>query len=225
VPNNSVIENGVVKKVGFFGGSNTYYTREEIEEKPIDAPVLAWVDNPVESFILHIQGSGRIEMDNGEIMHVGYAANNGHKFVAISGLIAANGDRPKGSSMNEIKIWLEEHPIEAKKIMAQNPRYIFFRKINGEGPIGAQGVALTPERSIAVDRNHIPLGAPMWLDTYSPTGEGIRKLVMAQDVGAAIKGGIRADYFWGYGDLAFERAGKMKSKGRYFILLPKGVKL
>ena len=127
-------------------------------------------------------------------------------------------------SMPQMKAWLQSHPEEAIDLMNENPRYIFFQEIIGESPYGAAGVVLTPERSVAVDREYIPMHTLMWLDTKDPDGFPIQKLVVAQDVGSAIQGGIRADYFWGHGEAAFNKAGRMKSKGRYFLLLPKTMK-
>ncbi len=133
--------------------------------------------------------------------------------------------------MQAIRTWLENHTEQASKIMQKNRSFIFFRIISdatksldeSQGPIGAQGVLLTPGRSLAVDRNFIPLGIPIWLDTTDPInlGEPLRRLVIAQDTGSAIKGPVRGDLFWGFGSLAAAKAGLMKQKGRYFLLLPK----
>ena len=111
----------------------------------------------------------------------------------------------------------------AVDLMNRNESFVFFRVIDGEGPIGAQGVPLTPGRSLAVDPRFIPLGVPLWLDTTDPITDGgpLRRLVVAQDTGSAIKGPVRGDVFWGFGDVAGRRAGLMKQRGRYFILLPR----
>ena len=133
--------------------------------------------------------------------------------------------KPKnGYSMNAVKLWLDTHPIQTSKLILENDRYIFFRDIDGEGPIGAMGVPLTPERSIAVDPEYIPLGLPIFLNTNDADGQKIEKLTIAQDVGAAIKGAIRADIFFGKGEKAFSKAGRQHSTGQYFILLPKNNK-
>jgi membrane-bound lytic murein transglycosylase A len=199
-----------------------YYDRKQINNgTAFKAPVLLWVDSPVDAFILHIQGSGRVNMPDGSVVRVGYAGNNGHEFVGIGGLMLKRRLNEQGGySMPAIKKWLVKNPKPAKKLMEENPRFIFFKIIEGEGPIGAQGVPLTPMRSIAVDRNYISLGTPLWIETNSPDGDSINKIVMAQDMGAAINGAIRADYFWGFGEKAFNMAGRMKSSGKYYILLP-----
>jgi membrane-bound lytic murein transglycosylase A len=124
--------------------------------------------------------------------------------------------------------WLKDHPAEAPGIMARNPRFIFFREIEGDGPVGAQGVVLTAERSMAVDGALLPLGTPFWIDTTWPAGtaqagQPLQRLMIAQDVGGAIKGAVRGDLFWGTGTQALEVAGRLQQPGRYFILLPKTV--
>jgi membrane-bound lytic murein transglycosylase A len=128
-------------------------------------------------------------------------------------------------SMQTIRAWLEGHPDEAQALMDKNASYVFFRVLKGDGPLGAQGVALTPGRSLAVDPRLMPLGAPVWLDTTDPLAPStpLRRLMVAQDTGGAIRGAVRGDVFWGYGPEAAERAGKMRQTGRYFLLLPRRV--
>ena len=200
-----------------------YYTRGDITKKGVDAPVLLWVDDPVDAFILHIQGSGRVQTPNG-VVHVGYAGNNGHEFVGIGAIMTKEGLlEPGKSSMPHIRAWLKAHPKEAHDLMNQNPRYIFVKVLEkADGPLGALGVPLTPKRSLAVDTDFIPLGSLVYLDTKTPDGHDLKTLVVAQDKGGAIKGAVRGDFFWGYGDEAFQNAGRMKSQGRYYILYPKG---
>lgn len=195
--------------------------REEIEsDEGFDAPIIAWADDPVDLFILHVQGSGRMMTPDGEI-RLGYAGNNGHTFKGIGSILADEGLLSEtGRSMPEIRHWLKSHPEQAKDLMSQNPRYIFFREIQGETPIGTAGVPLTPHHSVAVDKSYIPMQTPMWLVTKDPDGLPINHLVVAQDTGNAIKGGIRADYFWGHGEEAFNKAGRMNQKGSYYLLLP-----
>lgn len=123
--------------------------------------------------------------------------------------------------MQDIRAWLKANPDQADSVMRANPRYIFFREITGEGPIGAQGVPLTPRRSMAVDPRYIAYGVPLWLDTVDPDGQPLQRLMVAQDTGSAIKGQVRGDFFWGTGETALEHAGRMKSTGRYYLLLPK----
>ena len=128
------------------------------------------------------------------------------------------------ASMQAIRAWLRANPEKAAELMQRNRRFIFFRKIDGPGPIGAQGVALTPARSLAVDPDYIPLGAPLWLATSWPgSDKPLRRLMVAQDTGSAIKGKVRGDFFWGSGEAALAQAGGMKQKGRYWLLLPKAV--
>ncbi len=199
-----------------------YPTRAEIESGALGtlAPVLAWVEDPVDAHILHIQGSGRLIMDDGNVLRLGVAATNGHKFVGIGRLLRERG-LLDDISMPSIRSWLKANPVQARALMAENPRYVFYRIHEGEGPMGSEGVPLTPERSLAVDPRFIPLGVPLFLDTVDPAGRALRRLVMAQDTGGAIKGPIRGDFFWGRGEAAFELAGRMKSSGRYWVILPR----
>src|SRR3546814_6003802 len=128
------------------------------------------------------------------------------------------------SDWQAFRDWLHADPQRAQEIRQRNARYIFCRPLEGEGPIGAQGVPLTPGRSLAVDSSLLPLGVPLWLDTTWPaTDKPLRRLMVAQDVGSAIKGAVRGDFFWGSGEPALEQAGRLKQQGRYFLLLPKAV--
>ncbi len=203
---------------GYVNGK-TYPTREDIEEDGIDAPIIAWANDPVELFILQIQGSGRMITPSGEIK-LGYAGNNNRRFKSLGSIFASHGITDL-HSMQNMRRWLREHPSEARRLMAENPRYIFFKELDGDSPYGAAGVVLTPEHSVAVDKNYIPMNTPMYLNTMDPDGIFIQKLVVAQDIGKAIQGPIRADYFWGHGEKAFNKAGRMKNKGSYYLLLPK----
>lgn len=203
-----------------------YYSRAELEAGGFDVGgnVLLWVDDPVDAFFLHVQGSGRVAMDDGKILRLGYAANNGQTYVAIGREMVKRGMLEPGNvSLQSIRRWLRRHPKKGRQIMALNPRYIFFRILSGDGPIGAAGVALTPGRSLAVDRRYLPLGAPLWLETTVPgdASKPLRRLVIAQDTGAAIKGPVRGDLFWGAGRFAEDQAGVMNQQGRYYLLLPK----
>ncbi len=187
---------------------------------------LVWVDDPVDAFFLHVQGSGRVVMPDGRVMRVGYAAQNGHPYVAIGKVLADRGAIPREDvTMQSIRAWLARNPGELQTILNQNPSYVFFQELRGEGPLGSQGVALTPGRSLAVDPKFMPLGAPVWLDLSEPREPGgvIRRLVVAQDTGGAIRGPVRGDLFWGPGAEAADRAGTMKAPGRYFLLLPASV--
>lgn len=205
-----------------------YESRAEIETGALgdNVETLAWIDDPVDVFFLHIQGSGRIRLDNGQVLRVGYDGHNGHSYYPIGRYLVENGEIDKDAiSLQTIRAWLHAHPDQMRGVMDLNPSYIFFRTIDGEGPIGAQGVALTAGRSLAVDRRYIPLGAPVWLDVDYPdeSGNPLQRLVVAQDTGGAIKGGVRGDVFWGHGPTAAEKAGPMAATGRYFVLLPKNL--
>ena len=159
-------------------------------------------------------------------MRLGYAGQNGHPYVAIGRELIARGALTRENvSMQSIRAWLAANPGEAAALMNANPSYVFFRELPGDGPLGAQGAALTPLRSLAVDRRFVPLGTPVWLDAQHPDAgaERLRRLVVAQDVGGAIRGPVRGDLFWGHGDAAADRAGRMKSNGQYYLLLPKGL--
>ncbi len=213
-----------------------YFDRAAIDEGALagQGAELIWVSDPVDAFFLHIQGSGRVRMADGGTIRVGFAASNGLKFRGIARDLIDMDVLPKDdASMQAVRDWLRANPDQAAALMQKNPRYIFFREIDGpeataEGPVGAQGVSLTPMRSLAVDTGLLPLGAPLWLDTVWPpgaaeAGEPLRRLMIAQDTGGAIKGAVRGDFFWGTGEAALARAGAMKEKGRYYLLLPKTV--
>jgi len=203
-----------------------YDSRAMIAQGSLDRRVrpLVWTDDPVAAFFLEIQGSGRVRLPDGSIVRVGYEAQNGHAYVAIGRILADEGEIEKPVTMAKIRDWLRKNPDRAQAMMNRNPSVIFFRLVEGEGPIGAQGVVLTPRRSLAVDPSFIPLGAPLWLDVEEdgPT-PAIRRLVVAQDTGGAIKGALRGDFFWGAGAEEEEKAGAMQSRGAYYLLLPKSV--
>jgi membrane-bound lytic murein transglycosylase A len=205
-----------------------YYTRAEIWDGAFrdrnDLP-LFYADDPVDVFFLHVQGSGVVALPDGTRQRVGYAANNGHDFFAIGRALIRSGEMDGDDmSMQGIRDWLRANPDKADALMRRNPRFIFFRKIDGPGPIGAQGVALTAGRSLAVDPAYMPLGAPVFLDTTDPvTQEPLQRLMVAQDTGSAIKGPVRGDFFWGSGEPALAKAGRMKQQGRYYLLLPESV--
>ncbi|GAB4362859.1 MAG: murein transglycosylase A [Kiloniellaceae bacterium] len=217
------------KLVGRVDGNRVvpYLTRKEIDAGALKGRglELAWAADPVDAFFLHVQGSGRVVFPDGRVQRVGFAGSNGHPFYAIGRALIDEGIIDRSSaSMQQIRDWLRANPQRAAEIMQRNARYIFFRPIDGEGPIGAQGVALTPGRSLAVDSALLPLGVPLWLDTTWPaTDKPLRRLMVAQDVGSAIKGAVRGDFFWGSGEPALEQAGRMKQTGRYYLLLPKAV--
>jgi membrane-bound lytic murein transglycosylase A len=206
-----------------------YYTRREIDAQQearlasgVMTPVF-WVDSAADAYILHVQGSGVVKLPDGQLRRVGYAANNGHKFTGIGALIARDNILPPGQrSMPAIREWMRANPVAAQALIAENDRYIFFRDTGEDGPFGAQGAVLTPMRSLAVDRSYVPLGVPVFVSTKHPDGGAMNMLMVAQDVGAAIKGAIRGDIFWGTGEAAFQDAGRMHAPGQLYILVPKG---
>ena len=186
------------------------------------APVLFWAKNLSDVILLHIQGSGVVKTPDGKTYRVGYAGDNGYEFKGIGRILMSHNIKPSGGySMVAVKKWLDENPMLAKKLILENERYIFFRDVSGDGPIGAFGVPLTPERSVAVDNEYIPLGLPLFLDTSDADGYAFQHTVVAQDIGSAIKGAIRADLFWGRGESAFSMAGRQHSQGSFYIFLPK----
>lgn len=210
------------------GRLKPYEKREDIVagKWPHNNEVLIWVDSAVDAFFVQIQGSGLVQMDDGSTLRIGYDGQNGHPYYAIGReLIKIGALTKKNVSMQSIRKWLEDNPSRADEIMNTNRSYVFFREIKGDGPLGAEGIALTAGRSLAVDRTLISYGVPIWVDIEKPVEEAnpIRRLMIAQDTGGAIRGPVRGDVFWGYGDIAEEMAGKMKSKGRYWVLLPKAM--
>lgn len=191
---------------------------------PHNDKVLVWVDDPVDAFFVQIQGSGVIEMDAGEAMRIGYAGQNGHVYYAIGReLIKREHLTKENVSMQSIRGWLEQNPDGADEIMNTNDSYVFFKESSADGAIGGEGVVLTAGRSLAIDHSKIPYGTPLWVDIKPPLeGEqGLRRLMVAQDTGGAIRGAVRGDVYWGYGARAEHMAGHMKSKGRYWLLLPR----
>lgn len=205
-----------------------YYPRGEIDagESPLIGNELLWVDDPVALFFLHVQGSGRVQLPDGELVAVGYADQNGQPYSSIGRILIERGEIPRERiSLFSIRDWLRSHPDEADALLSSNRSYVFFqlREATDEHARGSLNVPLTPGRSIAVDRRNIPLGVPVWLDTTYPgsAGRKLRRLTFAQDTGGAIKGYARADLFWGNGTEAERLAGEMKQDARLFILLPR----
>jgi len=187
------------------------------------AQPIMWVDSAVDAFFLHIQGSGQVKMKNGQITRVGFAGKNGQTYKSVGRILIDSGEIPANRlTMDAIRNWVDTRPIEGPKLLQKNPSYVFFRVLTGDGPIGAQGVALTPGRSLAIDRRFVSLGVPLWLQTRDPLNVNtpLHRLMVAQDTGGAIKGVVRGDIFFGAGERATKRAGNMKRPGRYFILLP-----
>lgn len=207
-----------------------YFTRNQINGGALDdrAPILGYANDPVELFFLHIQGSGRLRTPDGRYVRLGFADKNEFPYVSIGRYMANRGYLPLSqTSMQGIKAYLAANPQRLAEVLGQNPSYVFFRPLSGsseQGPIGALGVPLIGEFSGAVDKQHITLGAPLFVATIHPdTRQGLNRLIVAQDTGSAIKGPVRVDYFWGFGNAAGQTAGKQKYTGYVWQLLPHGM--
>ena len=205
-----------------------YYNRSEIDsgEAPLHGHELFWVDNAVDLFFLQIQGSGRIELPDGSIVKVGYADQNGYPYTSIGKkLVEMGGIKLEDASMQGIKDWAAQHPDQMDSLLEQNSSYVFFRVLPDSlpAPLGALGVPLTDQYSLAVDARTIPLGAPVFISTTYPNStQPLNRLMLAQDTGGAIKGAVRGDFFWGFGAQAGAQAGSMKQTGQMWVLFPKG---
>jgi membrane-bound lytic murein transglycosylase A len=204
-----------------------YFSRGEIDARgpAFAAPAIAWVADPVELFFLQVQGSGQIQLETGERIRVGYAEHNGHPYRSLGRYLVERGEMTlEQASMQGIKAWAAANPERAQEALNQNPSYVFFRELPATGgPPGAMGVPLEAGYSIAVDPQYVPLGAPVWLaTTYPLSPEPLERLVIAQDTGGAIRGAIRADFFWGTGPEAGALAGRMRQAGRMWLLWPRG---
>ena len=201
-----------------------YDTREQIEKNPKNPNLepIAYVDDKFDLFFLHIQGSGKIKLDTGETINIGYAEQNGWPYVSIGAyLIQKNYITKDEMSVQAMKDFFKANPKIMDDVFKSNPSYVFF-KISDNGATGALNTVLTARRNLAVDRSYIPLGMPVFLSTKNPvTKEPLNQLMVAADVGGAIKGEIRADFFWGFGNDAFHYAGRMKEKGKMYVLKPK----
>ncbi len=215
---------GAVRRVG--GRLRPYWTRAQIAAGALRrrARVVVWVDDAVDAFFLEIQGSGRVVLEDGSVMRVHYDVSNGHPYVPIGRVLIERGALQAGEvSLQSIRAWLVAHPRESQAVMDRNPSYVFFHE-SEQGATGSEGVVLTAGRSLAVDTRFIPLGAPLFLDLAPLEGVGvIRRLVVAQDTGGAIRGVVRGDLFWGNGPDAHDRAGRMQQQGRYWMLVPPSV--
>lgn len=209
-----------------------YWTRAEIEKSSqFRAPVLAWVEDPVELLFLQIQGSGWIDLAPGERLHLGYADQNGHPYRSIGRFLVERREMTLDqASMQGIKAWAAANPRKLREALDFNPSYVFFRELppaeatpgSAEGPIGALGAPLTAGYSLAVDSRSVPLGAPVFLSTTMPlSAEPLLRLMAAQDTGGAIRGAARADFYWGTGNEAGALAGRMRQQGRMWILWPR----
>lgn len=215
------------RKVG--GRVVPYWTRAEIvNNQRLVGSEIVWVDDSVDAFFMQVQGSGRVFLpETGQTIRLAFVDHNGQPYKSIGKYLVDKGELTLSqASAQGIKDWIKANPSRENELFNVNPRYVFFKEVYvpdpEHGPRGAMNVPLTPERSIAIDPAYIPLGVPVFLDTTFPnTDVPLRRLVFAQDTGSAIKGGVRADYFWGFGDGAGDLAGAMKQQGKMWVLLPK----
>jgi membrane-bound lytic murein transglycosylase A len=209
-----------------------YYSRAELETAAsVRGREIVWVDDALDAFLLQVQGSGRVQLPNGDVIRLQYADQNGHPYQSIGKYLVDKGELTvEQATMPGIRQWLVRNPARLSEVLDANPSYVFFNEEKledaTEGPKGAMGVPLTPGRSVAVDPASVPLGAPVFIDTtYPATDRALRRLVVAQDTGGAIKGAVRADFFWGFGHEAGEQAGRMRQQLRMWMLWPKGAAL
>lgn len=207
-------------------GEGQWLSRAEIETTGVlegRGLEIAWVDDSVELFFLQVQGSGRIRMTDGSVIRVGYGARNGHAYRSVGQEMVRRGIyQPHQVSAGVIANWVRRNPVEGRRLLHHNPSYIFFREVEiddpSTGPLGAMNRSITAHRTIAVDPTYTPLGAPVWIEKDG--ADPIRRLVIAQDTGGAIRGPQRADIFFGFGDAAGEAAGRIRDPGRMVVLLP-----
>ena len=205
-----------------------YASRAEIEQHPLTGRELLYVDDPVEAFFLEVQGSGRVLLDSGETVRVAYADQNGHPYKAIGRWLIDQGELTQANATAQgIKAWIIANPGRRQELFNANPSFVFFREERlpdpSVGPKGSLGVPLTGGRSVAIDPTQLPLGAPVYLATTESGSEvPLQRLMMGQDTGGAIRGAVRADFFFGFGDEAMNNAGRMKQRGQLWVLMPKG---
>ena len=208
-----------------------YASREEIAagKAKLAGKALFYVEDPIEAFFLEVQGSGRLTLDDGSAARVNYADQNGHPYRSIGRWLVDKGEmKLEQASMQSIKEWAQKNPARLNELLGANPSVVFFREIRitpetaNDGPLGALGVPLTEGRSLAVDRSAVPLGVPVFLSTTYPlSNRPLNRLMVAQDVGGAIRGGVRGDFYWGSGVAAGTEAGRMRQQGQMWVLLPR----
>ncbi len=212
-------------------GIAPYDTRAEIEAGALAGQglELMWLADPVDTFFMHVQGSGRIRLADGTTASLAYDGKNGHPYTSIGRVLIDAGDfTPEEMSLAALKVWLSADADRGRRIMQENRSFIFFRELGPEeeGPLGAFGIPLSPGRSLAVDTAFHAIGTPVYVDapTLCPwtAGEGFRRLMIGQDVGSAIRGPERGDIYFGSGDAAGRRAGATKHPGTFYVLLPEG---
>ncbi len=216
------------------GARKPWYSRQQIDTLPeaqaaLQGRAIAWVADPIDALVLHIQGSGRLRITEPDgrvrLVRLAFAGTNDHPYRSVGRWLLDQG-LIRDASWPGIQAWIGQNPQRVQELLWSNPRYVFFKEeplqgLDAEfGPRGAQGVALTPGRSIAVDRQSIPYGTPVWMASSGPTGQ-IQRLVMAQDTGSAIVGAVRADYFTGWGTQAGDIAGRLKQNLRLWVLWPR----
>ncbi len=205
-----------------------FYSRAEWapQESKRSPEALLWIDDAIDLFFMQIQGSGQVQLADGSRVRLNYADQNGHPYRSIGRWLVDQGEmKAEQASMQNIKAWAKANPKRLGEMLNANPSLVFFRElpVEGSGPQGAMGLPLTPERSLAVDPRHVPLGAPIWLATTRPNSEqALTRLMLGQDTGGAIRGVVRADFYWGSGAEAGNQAGKMRQQGRMWVLLPRG---
>ncbi|NND42768.1 MAG: murein transglycosylase [Silicimonas sp.] len=207
-------------------GGEPWLSREEIETTGVlenRGLEIVWLEDPVEKFFLQIQGSGRINLEEGGNVRVGYGGKNGHPYRSVGVELVRRGVFEEHEvSAQTIRRWVSENPVEGEQLLRHNPSYVFFREVSevpaDKGPLGAMNRSVTAGRSLAVDPEYEPLGAPVWVEK---NGESpIRRLMIAQDTGSAIRGPQRADIFFGTGSKAGDEAGRIKDGGRMVVLFP-----
>jgi membrane-bound lytic murein transglycosylase A len=209
-----------------------YFDRAALQEhESLKGKELVWVDSAIDAFFLEVQGSGRVELDDGSTIRVAYADQNGQPYRSIGRYLVDKGEMTlEEASAPSIRQWLQNNPARMHEVLNANPSVVFFREERIDdptiGPKGSLGVPLIAGRSVAVDPTFIPLGAPLFLSTTTPmTDAPLQRLVIAQDTGGAIRGPVRADLFWGFGASAGESAGRMKQQGQMWLLWPSGAAL
>lgn len=222
------------------GQRKPYWTRQQLDTLPAAQAALrgreiAYVADPLDALVLQIQGSGRLRLQSADgrtqTVRLAFAGHNDQPYASVGRWLIGQGElRPDGANWPAIKDWARRNPQRVQQMLWQNPRVVFFREEPlpdpAIGPRGAQGVPLTPGRSVAVDPKSVPYGTPLWLDSTEPlSSKPLQRLVMAQDTGSAITGAVRADYFWGWGEVAEAQAGRMKQPLRLWVLWPKALPL
>jgi membrane-bound lytic murein transglycosylase A len=217
----------VYRKPADLADDKPYLDRAAIEDGALagKVPEVMWLRSPDDVFVLQMQGSGRIRLEDGTAVRLVYEANNNRPFVDVYQMLLSSKAIPADQfSEKSVRAWMRDHPDEATELRRKDPLYVFFQELKGDGPVGYQGAVLTAERSLAVDHRYIPLGVPLWLDAhdkYRPVQ--VQRLVIAQDTGDGITGPLRGDFYWGSGKSAQARGSDFYADGQYWVLLPKQV--